>query len=139
MALLASIERRNEAGDYAQLERALGALRGVDPFGWRVWTSRYVHGDEAEERTWPGVLADAWAFIEVRMPELPKVPAAVRESERARRKHLESLKGRHTDKRALADRNREIRRRYERGEATVEELVRAFGLSRRTIYDAIRQ
>lgn len=137
LELLAAIERRDLSGDYAALDRALGHLRQLDPFGWRVWTGRYVSGLVSWELRHPDVLEDSWGFVDREMPHTIRVPADVRESERARRKHLEAVRGRHTDPKARTDRDREIRRRFERGEATIEELVRIFGLHKSTIYEAI--
>jgi len=134
-ALLASIDRRRLSGDYVLLERALARLRGLDRFGWRAWVRRYVAGDELVVA--PRSLERAWCFIEARMPRIPSVPAEVRDSERERRRQLERVRGRWTDGKARGARDREIRRRFERGEASVEELIRVFSVSRSTVYGAI--
>lgn len=141
-ALLAAIVRRDEAGDYARLERALAELARVDGRDdtrlHRLWVGRYVFGSET-------TLSDvdlarlelAWRFIEARMPSPIRVPGDVRRNERARRRHLEGVKGRWMNGRSLRERDAEIRRRYDSGVATVEELVRTFGVSRSTVYEAI--
>lgn len=143
-ALIEAIERRNETGDWARLEQALAELRQADVVDGtqlhRLWVSRYVYGaaDTPDERE-TELLEVAWRLIEARMPERPRVPAWVRHAEKRRREQVEKLKGRWTDPAALRQRDREIRRRYNAGEQTVEELVRTFGVSRSTVYEAIHR
>lgn len=141
-AWLNAIVRRDRLGDYAPLERALMALRRVDvvdgPRLHRLWVRRYVLGLDDELA---GVDRDrlevAWAFVESRMPAAPRVPGDVRRAERARRRHLETVRGRWADPGARARRDAEIRRRYNTGDQTVEELIRTFGVARSTVYEAI--
>lgn len=138
-ALLAQIDRRRLGGDYVLLERVLASLRGVDPIGWRTWIRCYVGciEDLYDEEPKASDRERAWCFIESRMPLVPRVPPEVRESEKERRRQLERVRGRWADGKARGARNAEIRRRFERGEASVEELVRVFGVSRSTVYEAI--
>lgn len=141
-AWLNAIVRRDRLGDYAPLERALAELRHVDvvdgPRLHRLWVRRYVlgHADELADVD-RDRLEVAWAFIESRMPAAPRVPGNVRRAERARRRHLETVRGRWADPGARARRDTEIRRRYNAGDETVEELIRTFGVSRATVYEAI--
>lgn len=141
-ALLAAVAYRDEQGDYAKLEEALALLRRLDvvdgPRLHRLWTRRYVYGDAAALGARDSQLLElAWRFVEAKMPERPRVPAGVRQAERTRRKHAEKVAGRWADPAALGQRNREIRRRFEQGEATVEELIRSFNVSRSVVYEVI--
>lgn len=141
-AWLNAIVRRDDAGDYARLERALSELLQADVTDGtrlhRLWTARYVlGGNGALAPVDADRLEQAWVFIEARMPSSVKVPADIRRSERARRKHLETVRGRWADPTVLGKRNAEIRRRFASGDASVEELIRTFGVARATVYEAI--
>lgn len=132
--LSAAVDRRREAGSYAELDRALDGLRRVD---------RSVHRDLLEaidlrEQLGPR-LEEALAFVVVRMPDPVRVPADVRANERLLRERRTRARGSgpgRSDRAALAVRNAEIRR-LDRDRRPVQWIAREYGLSVSTVYEIL--
>lgn len=138
-ALIAAIERRDEAGSYAELDRALELLRRRDLHAWRLFRAVHVLAgldgprDDVVDRD---ALEDALALVDGWMPEPIRVPSFVVSGEKARREQLRSVRGR-ADRRMTRRRADEIRRLYRDEHWPVPELVRVFGVGRRQVYEIL--
>lgn len=121
--LVAAIDRRNRAGSYGELDRALDELRRRAPVVARGLLAAVDHGRVLDLR-----LELALGFVVDRMPDPVKVPAEVRANERERREQRKRAKGRSVDAASRERRDVEIRKLV--GERKPVQWVAAeFGLS----------
>ena len=134
-ALCAAIDYRRAAGSYRELERGLAALRLSDEGAWRAFVDVAVFGDGESVNGSAGRFeAAVEALLDV-MPDVIKVPADVVAAAR-RRDRVRVPVGRLAG-RELAGRDADMRRRYEAGEVSQQELVRESGLSRSRVCEIV--
>lgn len=95
----ASIDRRDRAGSYHELDLALELLLHRSRTVWRATVA--VHGP---------LLQLGVAFLETRLPDPLRVPRDVRENAAAHAERLARVRGRSVDRRALEQRNQQARR-----------------------------
>lgn len=124
-----AIDRRNDSGSYAELDRALAALRARSLPQLRALLALAETGERSD------AAGAGLAFVAARMPAAVRVPAAVRANAAERRRHLERLKGRRLNGdagRAVEARDREIRKLIGSGRPT-QWVAFEFGLSVRRV------
>lgn len=130
--LAAAVEARAEAGSYVELDRALERLRA-----WSVirWGSLL---DEVDRFRAPASTAgeQGLSFVVPRMPDPIRVPADVRANARLLRERRTRAKGRGSDPRALAERDREIRL-HRRAGRSVQWIAAEYELSVATVYEVL--
>jgi hypothetical protein len=132
--LSTAVDARTESGSYLELDRALDALRRSDRVGHRDLLAA------VDAHRFPLVAACevALAFVVARMPEHVKVPAQVVANARELAKHRTRAKGRSSDRRALEQRDKEIRRLHRDGKP-VPWIAQEYGLSVSTIYAVLKR
>lgn len=149
-ALTASIDRRDKAGSYAELEAALRgiyahmnkpltftaltanarqALRLLDEIYLPPVTREIESLDQFED----ALLELALAYIDSRMPDPIRVPAGVSANARTIAQHRTKVRGRGAGPRATDQRNKEIRR-LARQRKPVQWIAAEYGLSVSTVY-----
>lgn len=138
--LEAAILRRDQAGSFHELEQCLAVLRRLSPNRHRVFwqvavlrTRTTADLDEREQR-W---LAEADRDLERMMPAVIRVPAYLHAQGKQLRQQLRAVRGNGADGRALGWRNAEIRRLFESGEQTLEQLIAGTGLSRSRLCEIV--
>jgi hypothetical protein len=141
-----AIQRRDEAGDFHALEVCIAELARRSMHRWRVFHQvhivklRTVDDLSEDEARWR---REALERLDVLMSECGcteiRVPGYLLTLDRERRRALQRANGRWADPRAIAVRDAEIRRLYDAGQATVEELVHRFGVQKTTVYEAIHR
>lgn len=127
----AALDRRSELGSYAELERALSAMRVRARDAARLWRGVFVECSLSFDELGPddrALVGWAWSFIEGRMPREVRVPPGVVGAYR----RFRQAGGR------PETRDDRMRREYEAG-ASVAVLARRFGVSTRTVYRAVRR
>lgn len=138
--LEAAIERRDHAGSFHELETCLASLRRLSPNRHRVFwqvavlRSRTTGDLDEREHRW---LEEADRDLERMMPATIRVPGYLRAHEKHLRRQLRTMRGNGADRRALAWRNSEIRRRFESGKQTLPELIAETGLSRSRLCEIV--
>lgn len=138
--LEAAILRRDQAGSFHELETCLAVLRRQNPNRHRVFWQVAVLRDRATgdldetERRW---LEEADRDLERMMPTVIRLPGYLHAGEKLLRQQLRAVRGNGADGRARGWRNAEIRRRFEAGEQTLEQLIAATGLSRSSVYEIV--
>ena len=135
-----AIEHRDQSGSFHELEACLAILRRQNRDRHRVyWQVAVLHErtitdlDETEQR-W---LAEADRDLALMMPAEIRVPRYLLQAEKTLREQLRGVRGRGMDGRALRWRDDEIRRRFNAGELTMEQLIARSGLSRSTLYEIV--
>lgn len=133
------LARLYAAGSYAELERALSRLAGVNVRAHRLWVNRHVAGVGVElDEAGVYLLERSWRFVDAAMPDPVRVPGDIRAA--ARRQpgaQLAQVRGRHAPSGLRAERDREMRRLFSIGEQDIAGLIRWSGLSRRQVTEII--
>lgn len=134
-----AIERRANAGSYRELDRALDQLHAAHPRVWAATMSVHVHhtAPEPTAGTYHAqLLRFALVYLDARMPDPIRVPGSVREADRNRAEQLKRIRGRGTSTRALAERDREIRRLARQGKPRPW-IASEYGLSVRQVGNVV--
>jgi hypothetical protein len=132
-----AFERRDELGDWLELERALVELRRRARTCYRMLRGVYMleqrsidELDAVDELA----LRAALLYLDAVLPFPIAVPRWIAKADERRREHLRTVKGRGADERALEARNREIERDL-RQEKPVQWIADHYGLSVRQVYE----
>lgn len=108
-----AIDARDAAGSYHELDHALAALARARPYIVRLLDQAYLHQTLDLDRLpthGHRLLEIGLAYIDARMPPIIRVPAGVAQNAKEHREQLKRARGRGADPRALAERDKQIRR-----------------------------
>lgn len=134
-AVLAACDRREKAGSYRELDRALADLRRA--FGARAVELLDTPTVELSE----GALVTVdllLVFVDQRMPDPVRVPSWAVKNEQDRCRHRTVVRGRQAGVMASARRDREIRALARDGQA-VQWIAAEYGVSVRLVYEIVRR